>query len=173
MKAVEAYYRIIGALMVDRYVPIRIRRFRGDFFSASRGSMTFDDWDGFSIYLEDYPIEYCYAYNQRDADDYDECNGDDEAFIECHVYLDHDDVEYKDIIRIKTYGTSDHYDDEIDSYVVKIDDDAKELFDAIDHATVCAIEYLEEYESEYHADHDWEDYEDWRNEMEFERSRGN
>ena len=170
MKAVEAYYRIVGGLMVDRYIPIGIKRGRKkEFFTAYRGS-SFDGWDGFSISLENYPISYGYAYNQRDADDYDECDGEDEAYIECYVRLDDDD---DDLIRIQTYGTSSHYDDGIDDYTVRIDEDAKELFKAIDHAVICAIEHLEEYESEYHAEHDYEDYEDWRNEMDFESSRGN
>ena len=161
MKAIEAYYRIIGALHADRYVPVAYRmRWNGDIFCTA-----YLDDEGFSVALENHPIVYCYAYNMRDADDYDTEDGVEEAFISCNVRFDGDES-----LVLTTYGTSDNYDDEIEVFKVPFDGDPKELFNAIQNAMDFAIDYLEQYESEYHGEHDFdidEDaaYEAWRDQQ--------
>ena len=153
MKAIEAYYRIMGALMVDRYVPIR---YEDEFLTAHI------EGEGFEVEVENYGIIYGYSYNQRDADDYDTETGDAEVYVNCRVEFD------GDVIGISTFGVSDNYEgDMLDEFKVCIDEDAKELFKTIEHAFDKAIGFLEDYESEYHAEHDFDidedaEYENWR-----------
>jgi len=161
MKAIEAYYRIIGALHAGRYVPIAYkRRWKEDIFCTA-----YLDDDGFSVSLECYPITYSYSYNERDADDYDEEVGEEEAYVNCYIRFDGDES-----LILSIFGISDHYEDEIDEYMVPFDGDSKELFDAIQEAMDHALGFLEEYESEHHAEHDFdidEDaaYESWRDQQ--------
>lgn len=142
MKAIEAYYRILGGVYADRYVPIR---YENEFITP------YIENDELILSLEEYNIDTSYSI-QKDVDEFDDYESDQDVLISCFITFN---GEY---IRLETAGFSDHYEGDIDSFKVALDEDAVELFKAIKYAFDDAVGFLEDYETEYNAENDDDDW---------------
>lgn len=142
MKAIEAYYRILGGVYADRYVPIG---YENEFITP------YIEGDDLILSLENYNIDTSYSI-QKDVDEFDDYESDQDVLISCFITFN------GEFIRLETSGWSDHYEGDIDSFKVALDEDYTELFKAIKYALDDAVRFLEDYESDYNAENDDDDW---------------